>query len=54
MSMVAIILYVFSFVLLLIEAFRPAAWPWPVPHLGWLGLSLYVLAGLLNSAGILR
>ena len=54
MPVVVLILYVFSFVLLLIEAFRPATWPWPLPHLGWLGLSLYVLAGLLGSAGILR
>jgi hypothetical protein len=52
--MVGLIILVFAFVLLLIEAFRPAtaAWPWPVPHLGWLGAALAVLYLLLSSAGV--
>ena len=56
MSVIALILYVFAFVLLLIEAFRPtaASWGWPVPHLGWLGLAIFVLAGLLSNTGILK
>jgi hypothetical protein len=54
MSVIALILYVFAFVLLIVEAFRPAAWAWPAPHLGWLGLAIYVLAGLLASTGVLK
>jgi uncharacterized membrane protein (DUF485 family) len=50
--MAHVILLVFSFVLLLIEAFRPTTWPtrWPVPHLGWLGVSLFVLTFIINAA----
>jgi membrane-bound ClpP family serine protease len=46
------ILLVFAFVLLVIEAFRPTAWSWPFPHLGWLGLALCVLAFILNNVGM--
>jgi hypothetical protein len=50
--MLQTILFVFAFVLLVIEAFRPGAWPWPVPHLGWLGLALCVLAVILGGVGV--
>jgi hypothetical protein len=48
------ILLVFAFVLTLIEAFRGSPPPpsWPVPSLGWLGLSLYFLSLLLGGMGI--
>lgn len=51
--MLSLILLIFAFVLALIQAFRgwtPAGWP--VPHLGWLALALYLLTLILGGAGI--
>jgi hypothetical protein len=52
--MAATIILVFAFVLLIIQAFRPVTWPsgWPIPHLGWLGVALFVLTFILGGAGI--
>lgn len=54
--MIGLILLVFAFVLSLVEAFRgwlqPPPQSWAIPHLGWLGLSLYFLSLLLGAGGI--
>lgn len=50
--MINLILIIFAFVLLLIEAFRPSPARWPIPHLGWLGLALLALTFVLQSAGV--
>jgi uncharacterized membrane protein (DUF485 family) len=51
--MVNLILLVLAFVLLLLEAFRPAVVVSPrFPQLGWLGLALFVLTFVLNGAGV--
>lgn len=46
-----LILLVFAFVLTLIAAFwRGGPWPsgFPLPHPGWLGLSLYILTFIIR------
>lgn len=52
--MLSTILLVFAFVLLVLEAIRPSTWSsaYPIPHLGWLGLALFVLTFLLGGVGI--
>jgi hypothetical protein len=45
--MLGLILLVFAFVLCVIQAI----WfgPWPKPHLGWLGMALFLLYLLLGT-----
>lgn len=47
--MISTILLVFAFVLTLISAFLPV---WRFPHLGWLGVSLWILSVLLGITGV--
>lgn len=52
--MLNLVLLVFAFVLAVVEAFR-AGWApgaWPIPHLGWLALALYLLTLILGGAGV--
>jgi hypothetical protein len=55
--MIGTILLVFAFVLTLLAAFLPypvaAPVTWRFPHLGWLGVSLWILSVLLGG-GVLR
>ncbi len=51
MGNLGLILMVFAFVLTFVAAFwrgGPWAGGFPFPHLGWLGLSLYILSLLLR------
>jgi hypothetical protein len=52
----SLILLVFAFVLTMIASLlNPIAagpLPWRIPHLGWLGLSLYILVSVLGVAGV--
>jgi hypothetical protein len=47
--MPTLILLVLAFVLALIQSFRPWTTPWPVPHLGWLSIALYLLTLILGA-----
>lgn len=47
--MLPLILLIFAFVLSLLQAMRPWIQPaWPVPHLGWLAVALYLLTLILR------
>lgn len=50
--MISLILLIFGFVLAVVQAFRGASPPWPVPHLGWLAVALYFLSLILAAAGL--
>jgi hypothetical protein len=50
--MVGMILLIFAFVLALIQSFRPWTQPYPIPHLGWLAVALYLLSLILGGAGL--
>lgn len=50
--MIGMILIVFAFVLTLIEALWPTWTARARPHLGWLGLALWLLSLLLGVGGI--
>lgn len=50
--MLGMILLVFAFVLAVLEALRPWQRPFPLPHLGWLAIALYLLTVILGGAGL--
>ncbi|HEY2538211.1 MAG TPA: hypothetical protein VGI28_01735 [Stellaceae bacterium] len=50
--MISLILLIFAFVLAICQAFRPWTQPWPIPHLGWLAVALYLLTLILGGAGL--
>jgi hypothetical protein len=50
--MLNLVLLIFAFVLALIQAFRPWTTPFPVPHLGWLAIALFLLTHILGAPGL--
>ena len=52
--MIGTILLVFAFVLCLIQALWPSWATRGMPHLGWLGVALWILSILLGGAGLLE
>jgi len=47
--MLVLILLIFAIVLCVVQAFRPWTQPFPIPHLGWLGIALYLLTLILGG-----
>jgi hypothetical protein len=44
--------FVFTLIASLLQPIGPGPLPWRIPHLGWLGLSFYILVAVLSSAGL--